>query len=301
MKKYYLITTDHLEDSLWFRDNEDFVTGMNMVAVQASISEVVVLAFILMSNHVHFVVYGTRRDAEEFISRYKGRYSQYYGRKWGVKEFLRRNKAEVDPISENPEDLERAIAYVIMNCVAARICLNPGQYPWGCGNCFFQAKSEGLPGRSRLMSGAGRKQVKDLSKRALSRILHSDVRNLPGDWAFSDEGFILPESYIAVQAVETLFRTPARMDYFLRTSSKAKKRLEDKDDNLPSFKDQVISVAVPDLCQSLFQKKCFEDLLEQEKTEMLRQLRYRFSAGPNQLARVCGISYAEAARLIDSR
>ena len=297
MKKYYLITTDHLEDSLWFRDNEDFVTGMNMVAVQASMSEVVVLAFILMSNHVHFVVYGTRRDAEEFISRYKGRYSQYYGRKWGVKEFLRRNKAEVEPISGNQEDLERAIAYVIMNCVAARICLNPGQYPWGCGNCYFQVKSEGIPGRSSLK----RKQVKDMSKRTLSRILHSDVQKLPGDWAFSDEGFILPESYIDVQAVETLFRTPARMDYFLRTSSKARRRLEDNDDNLPSFKDQVISVAVPDLCLSLFQKKRFEDLLEQEKTEMLRQLRYRFSAGPNQLARVCGISYAEAARLLESR
>ena len=32
---------------------------------------------------------------------------------------------------------------------------------------------------------------------------------------------------------------------------------------------------------------------------MLRQLRFRFSADVNQLARVCGLSYAEAARLLD--
>ena len=61
MKKYYLITTEHLEDKLWFREEEDFVVGMNYVALQALLSpEVLVLAFILMSNHVHFVLYGTR-------------------------------------------------------------------------------------------------------------------------------------------------------------------------------------------------------------------------------------------------
>ena len=33
MRKYYLVTTEHLEESLWFRDEEDFATGMNHVAI----------------------------------------------------------------------------------------------------------------------------------------------------------------------------------------------------------------------------------------------------------------------------
>ena len=45
MKKCYLITTAHLEDGLWFLDDEDFRTGMNYVAIQATRSKVVVLAF----------------------------------------------------------------------------------------------------------------------------------------------------------------------------------------------------------------------------------------------------------------
>ena len=59
MKKIYLLSTDHLEDGLWCRDDEDFRVAMNYVAIQAASSpEVAVLAFILMSNHVHFVLKG---------------------------------------------------------------------------------------------------------------------------------------------------------------------------------------------------------------------------------------------------
>ena len=237
MKKFYLISTDHLENSLWFRDVEDFVVGMNMVAVQASLSEVVVLAFILMSNHVHFVLYGTRKEVEEFIQRYKGRYSQYYCRKWGVKEFLRLNPVDIKELPNNPEVLEKAIAYVLMNCVAANICAHPSQYSWGCGNVFFKTAASGA---------SGCRKVKDLSKRALARLLHSDVDKMPGEWVISDDGYILPESYVAVDQVERIFVTANRMDYFLRSSSKAKKRIEMSEGPLPAFKDQVILAAIPD-------------------------------------------------------
>lgn len=288
MRNFFLISTDHLEDSLWFKDNDDFKVGMNMVAVQASLSDIFILAFILMSNHVHFIVYGTKEEAKEFIKRYKARYSQYYCRKWGVKEFLRLNYADVKLVPDTPDTLERAIAYVLMNCVAAKICSYPTQYPWGCGRCFFNADSI-----------RNCRRVKDFSKRALAKLLHSDVNGLPGEWIISDSGYVLPESYIQVDQVERLFRTPNRLDYFLRTSSKAKKVLEMSEEAMPSFKDQIILSAVPDLCQSLFQKYGFNDLNESERTEVLRQLKYRFSASPNQLSRVCGLTYAETARLLD--
>ena len=55
-KKIWLVSTDHLEEGLWFREEEDFKVGMNYVAVQVSQSGVTILAFILMSNHVHFIL-----------------------------------------------------------------------------------------------------------------------------------------------------------------------------------------------------------------------------------------------------
>lgn len=296
MRKYYLVTTDLLEDALWFRDDDDFATGMNYVAIQAALTpEVMVLVFILMSNHVHFVLYGSRREVEAFANDFKGRYSKYLNKKYGTKEFLRRNSLNIKELPmEETEALERGMAYVQMNCVAANICLYPGQYLWGTGNVFFQADtaSGGVHKYRRLGDLSGRERV---------RLLHSgQALALPADWLLSDTGYVLPESYVDVKHVEGIFRSAKRMQYFLNTSSKARKRLESEEENLPAFRDQVILSAIPDLLQSLFQKKTFDGLTNPEKTEALRQIRFRFSAGVHQAARVCGLTYADAASLLDA-
>ncbi len=312
MRKYYLVTTRHLEDGLWFRDDDDFATGMNYMAIQAAlVPEVVVLAFILMSNHVHFVLSGTRQEVETFVNSFKGRYSHYLSGKYDITEFLRRNKLDIKEISEvEAEALERTIAYVQMNCVAASICLYPGQYPWGTGSTFFQTEWTGMPTGSGAPQSAGsgfrlaankHRLLRDLSGRERIRLMHSRAAlKLPGEWLLSERGFVLPESYVDVNHVESVFRSPKRMQYFLNSSSKARKRLEAEDERLPAFRDQVILSAMPDLLQSLFQKSAFGALTAEEQAETLRQVRFRFGAGMHQAARVCGISYADAARLLDT-
>ena len=288
MRKLWLITTEHLEAGLWFRDEEDFKVGMNYVAIQAYVSKVVVHAFILMSNHLHFVVAAySKKEAEAFIEALKHRYSLYYRRKYGVKEFLRENGVKVEPINTDDEGAEQAIAYVQMNCVAANICSHPSQYSWGTGNLFFN--------RTKPVG----KRLGSFSMRALKRLLHSDIETLPEDWLIGADGYILPQSYVDVTFVETCYRTPKRMNFFLANSSKAKKRLE-ADEHLPAFRDQVIVAALPDLCQSLFGKRSFSELNEDEQKECVRQIRFRFSSHVNQIARVCDLSYEVVARMMDS-
>ncbi len=288
MKEFYLVTTQHLESRLWFLDESDYVTGMNYVAIQVCYSDVLVLAFILMSNHVHFVVYGERREVTLFTNGLKGRYSQYYQKKYGVKEFLRRNKINLRKLGPADETLEKAVAYVLMNSVAANICSHPSQYAWGTGNAFFNGD------KSSSVS------VGELSKRKRSRLFHSEQVDLPPSWKVGEAGFVLPESYIQVQYVENLFRTPKRMNYFLINSSKARRRLDMSRDNRPAFRDQIIMAAIPDLCRSLFQKNNFQDLTLEEKEELMRQLRFRFCADVHQIARVVGLGYEDAAKMLDN-
>ena len=83
------------------------------------------------------------------------------------------------------------------------------------------------------------------------------------------------------------------------TIPKARRRLE-AEENLPAFRDQIILSALPDLSRSLFQKESFSELSVKEKAEFMRQIRFRFSADVNQIARVCGVSYADAAKMMDS-
>lgn len=290
MKKCYLISTEHLEKMLWFRSEEDFKVGMNYVAIQAAANpKVTVLAFVLMSNHVHSVVMGDIEDVLAFVNQFKTRYSKYIQKKYGIKELLRRNKIHVKAVDPYEfESLQRVIAYIQMNPVVANICSHPVQYPWGTGNTFF---NEAVPVAKRLG---------DYSKHALGRLLHSECDSIPPDWRITADGYILPQCYVDVATVEKTFRSPNRMNYFYSSSSKARKRIESSEGNLPSFRDQIIMAAVPDLCRTLFQKGCFEQLVTAERSELLRQLRFRFSADVRQMARVCGLTYAEAARLLDS-
>lgn len=287
MKRFFLITTKHLEEALWFRDDEDFAVGMNHVAIEAFLHKrVVVFVFILMSNHLHLILYGEREDVLFFINDLKSRYSHYYQKKYGVKCLLRDNDVHLEEINLDGEGFEWAAAYVMMNCVHANICAHPSQYPWGSVNTVFQ-----------MQHPSGMK-LGELSGRGLRRFLHSGEDSLPKDWIINECGFILPQNYVPVDKVESRFRTPSRMNYFLSHSSKAKKKVETAE-NIPAFRDQSILVAIPDLIRSLFGKGKFEDLNRDEQTELLRQIRYRFSADITQAARACGITYSEAANLID--
>ena len=219
---------------------------MNFVAIEAAAHpNVNILTFILMSNHVHFLMKAELQDVEKYMHQFKHRYSIYMRKKWGIKKFLKRN-----------------------------ICAHPCQYPWGTGDTFFSPK--------RPMA---LKRIGDLSarERASLRV----------------DGYILPQEYIDVQDVERMLRSASRMNYFLQTSSKARRRLE-AEENLPAFRDQIILSALPDLSRSLFQKESFSELSVKEKAEFMRQIRFRFSADVNQIARVCGVSYADAAKMMDS-
>lgn len=296
-KEFWLVTTEHLEDRLLFMDAEDFRVGMNYVAVQVHKGNIIILVFILMSNHLHFILYCTYEEAEQFINGLKQEYSRYLRRKNGHKEHLRRNGVDIKLVTNDNESLERAIAYVQMNCVAANICGSPWVYPWGTGSCFFNGQTEGVP-ESGGAASSGCKPLSSFSARERYRLIHSKAE-LPGEWLISAEGYILPSSYICKDLVERTFRSPKRMNYFLQSSSKAKIQLESGEQNRPAFKDQVILSALPDMCWSLFRKQRFDELTDEQLLEIMRQVRFRFAANVNQIARVTGMSYEDAAAYLD--
>ena len=285
--EFWLISTAHLEDRLLFKDSEDFKVGMNYVAIQTYKARINMLAFILMSNHAHFVVEGEQSQAEAFINGFKGEFSRYLWKKYGVREFLRRNDVDVRPISFDNEHLGRAIAYVQMNCVAANICAYPVEYTWGTGATFYP------------MSEKNGKSLGSYSARARIKLLRTNKGDLPESWLILDDGYISPASYVNKEYVEAIFRTPKRMNFFLQNSSKAKQRLEMGETCLPAFSDQTIIAALPELCRSLFQKTTTDSLNEDQMVELLRQLRFRFSSNVDQLARITGLTYEKAAEYMD--
>ena len=280
---FWLVSTERLKDGLWFRDEEDFKSGMNLVAVEATVMDVGVMAFVLMSNHVHFLLGGGKDSVINFINRFKTRYSQYFSKKYGIGGLLRKNAVDVREVCVGDESFERAVAYIQMNSVAANICLHPTAYPWGTGDAFF---------RQQAPRGV---RVGDMTARACIRLFHSKVA-LPKDYVVDNRGFIDTSSYVQVKFVESVFRTPNRMDYYLRFSSKARHMHINEG---PSFGDQILVAAIHDLSVSLFRRNGLQELGEAQQAEILKQLKRRFSSDPNQLSRVTGMGYDTVCRLLD--
>ena len=285
-KDCFLISTSHLSDRILFRNNEDFKAAMNIVAIAAFMTGITVLDFVLMSNHVHFVVLGDYETAKRFIETFKLLLGKYLRYSRNLDAMLRGNEVDIRPIPFENESVERAVAYVQMNPVAANICTHPSQYPWGCGSLLFN----GAP-------FSGMRKLSEYSFRNQMQLLHSRVR-LPQNYLFREEGYVAPVSYVPVHYVEALFRTPKRYDYFIKSSSKAKARLEDRPS--PSFSDQSLSSCVQDLCRSLFRKTGIHELSDSELSELLCQIRWRFSADIAQIARVTCTPYDKVAILLDS-
>ncbi len=278
--QFWLISTDHFTDKLWFKEEDDFKMAMNIPPLIATTMAVKILSLILMSNHVHFLVAGSRDDAQIFINRFKKMYSQRFSKKYGSQSLLLKNGTDIRELTLENESLEKGIAYVQMNSVAANISLTPSDYPWGTGNAFF---------RTQRPSGT---LVSEMSSRALIACIHS-TSSLPGNYLIKD-GFVDTASYAAVEFVESLFRTPKRMNYFFHHSSKAKRAQEGV-----SFEDSFVLSALGYLSYNLNGERNISQLSESQQSEVLRQIRYRFSADPNQLARVSGLPYEEVCRLLE--
>ncbi|MBQ9477436.1 MAG: transposase [Bacteroidales bacterium] len=283
--RFFMITTDHLCGRIWFRDGDDFRAAMNYVAIVAVLAGVKIVAFVLMSNHVHFVVAcGDEARARAFIDRFKGKYGLYFWHKYHVQGLLRSNNVDIRPLTAQDEGLERAIAYVQMNPVAAGLCQHASLYPWGSGNVFFNLNPE--KGRA----------VKDCSVRTLRSILHCREK-VPSSFVLRDDGVLLPYSYISVSFVENLFRSSKRYNFFLATSSKARARLEK--DAAPVFLDKNVLAAAIDLCRSLFDRNDLSGLSRKQLVTLLEQLRYRFGSNIEQLVRITGIPYPEMSELLE--
>ena len=68
---YFHCATKGFDHSILFADVREFVAGMNRIGIyQAHLKDVIVIAFCLMDNHVHFILYGTREDCLKWMAMY---------------------------------------------------------------------------------------------------------------------------------------------------------------------------------------------------------------------------------------
>lgn len=273
MKQYYHVCSKGLEKSLVFSCDEDFISGVNDIAICLLKFDVKIVCYCLMSNHFHFILYGEKQECCEFANEYK--------RRCGIR--LRLLKMEVNALGNlqlsineinDAEYLENAIAYVLRNPLAARVNIMPYHYMWSSAGIYFKGDSamEGTP-------------VNDLPERRRNRILKTKLP-LPDHYLVNDKGMILPESFVDPKLTESIFRHPSRLMFALARKVEPDVELKFGIAEQVSYTDAEMKTLVNELISVEFGVYGMSSLTNQQKLRLCSMMRRNYNASVKQICRI---------------
>ena len=205
-ESYFHVCTDGNAIPWMFQDDDDFIAGVNRIGLCVLKTYVDVIAFILMDNHVHFVLYGTSLKCKQFINYYKMLTGKWLHNKYGLKDYLRLLPTEMIPIADE-DSLLNTLAYIDRNSIVAGYKYLPYEYPWGSARYMFRDRA-GCAAKDML------KALGELSHSEQIILLKTKLR-LPGEWLIDARGMIHPISFMDFTNMEKIFRTSSRYAYYM--------------------------------------------------------------------------------------
>ena len=271
-KEYFHVCSEGLNTNLIFRNRREFVIGMNYVAICRHKCKVKILCFCLMSNHFHFVLYGSYSECWKFANEYKRLCGMLVNKQQGIEHVLKDVEIQIKKI-DSKEYLAHAIAYILRNPIAAGFRLMPHQYAWGSGNCYF--REDYTPTGRRLDSFSSRELA--------SKVLMSKTK-LPEDYIINDELMISPLCYVDYKTVEEIFGHPSRLLGQLSAKREAEFELYlgIADRYTPDIEE--LKTSVKELIQVEFEVKSISQLSIEQKIRLCSLMHRNFHASRKQIA-----------------
>ena len=278
MRSCFQINSKKLEKELLFRDEEDYIYGINTLAlILLQFPGVVVYAFTLMSNHIHLLLGGPKEECEACYDVVMHRLSLWLKRKYGLSGVVPYGEGRREVVVvKGLEHFIIEVLYLLRNPLKARICY-PGDYPWSSVWMYF-AKRGQMTGR----------KASTFTVRELRRILKTNMR-VPGNWEITESGMIIPH-FVDWKTVEIAFQNDEAT--FLRRLMEPVEARHNQLSGLPmelKFSDQEIVARVQAICQNELNVKDHRQLSAKELLRLCRTLSMRFGTSAEQLQRVLGV------------
>ena len=285
---YYHCASKGFDHCILFANEREFIAGMNRIALcRAKITDVIVIAFCLMDNHIHFILYGTREACLRWLRLY-----QKLTMMW------QRNHREGAPVDEtweydawqiyDEEDLKRKIAYVFRNPTVAKMGFVPGGYRWCSAWLVFSDAA------SRLQA---RRRVGTLSSYESRRLFETRI-DLPEDWSLLPDGLIWPGDYTETARVEKLFGHPRNFLFYLNQNHEAEINWQMYQDRL-SLPDTDIVMVARGQSEKLFGTQSLASLDIQSRLQLCKLIKKKTGASLKQLARVFHLPLSDLKMIFD--
>ena len=279
IRGYYHICSDGNRVDVLFRNETDFIAAMNRIAVCSLRFKIVILAFVLMHNHFHFVIQAdSEEEARLFINEFKRLTGQYLAHQYGQRSSLVRLPVKIISVPDEAY-LKTLIAYVVKNPTQARLSMF-FTYPWGTGSLFFCESNDPLRGTPAGKNPGGR----------FIREICRTHESIPAHWRISGD-LILPENYVAVNQVEKLFKSTRSYMYFLSLNKDGELEREFGEWNEINLSDTELRAERSRMTREMFGTSSLREISAPDRLKIARQMRRKFLCSKKQIARIVHLPY----------
>ncbi len=276
-ESFYHVCTDGSHLPWMFRDEEDFLKGVNRIGVCSVLTDVKVVSYVLMDNHVHFVLEGSKPACKEFINKYKHLTGKYIYSRYSIVGHLRGLAASLIPIADL-DNLLAVIAYIDRNPIVAGYRLLPTEYPWGTARYLFRGTAP-----------LGVKSIGSMAVIERYSVLGTRVE-LPHHWQVDGQGMLVPTNFWDAAFVESLFKSPARYLYFLSKKLEGDIDATVSDLSRTFIPDKDLRVIVLKMTHQLFDITDTRLLNISQRLVLARKLRYEYASTVKQISRMLNLN-----------
>jgi len=290
---YFHYATEGLKEDILFASTEEFIAGTNRIALclcrLGPDHPVQVICYVLMDNHVHFILYGLEDDCDLFMENYKQTtelWLRHHGKEngpgkcWNIGHWLIADK----------ERLRNTIAYIHRNPTAAGLSCSPSGYRWSSA-CLAFADTDWIRRFGQ--------RVDCISGNARKRLLRSKTE-IPGEWTLLPDGMIWPGNFVRYRIMEKQFGSVQDYQYCLNKRVEEDVNLEMRKTSL-SLPDGEISARCRAMSEQLFGERQMTRLKVQQRLYLARLLKKETGASAKQIARVVHLKLQEIEPILNPR
>lgn len=278
-KGYFHICTKGDEIPWMFRNDYDFIGGINRLGICLLSVKVTPIAYILMDTHVHFLLYGSMPDCKAFINKYKMLTGKWILEKHGITAHLRDLSFSIIEL-KTEEDLMETIVYIDRNSIMAGYAHLPYGYPWGSARFIFNDQKYRQSEQFYKFS-----ECSDRKKRSILSSRHS----VPDHWEFDSKNMINPLCFFCPKNAEHIFKTPIRYLYFLSKKVEGKIDIGLSHGRKSFIPDKELREIAEKISKDLFGNTSLSLLSINRRLVIAKKLRYEYAATHKQISRMVNI------------
>lgn len=268
----------NLSPIIIFRTVEDYLLAISRMASCAYMSYVDIFAFCILSTHFHIILRGDQNGVDNFIKLYKTNLIRLH------RAFYHHSLKLI--ISDTPivgdEHAITALNYTLKNPIHHGITNTAFSYPYSSMGCYFQneiMKGERFPGERHIYKHKTPDELSSMDYRKLFC-----THEVPNSFKIMNDQFLIPESFVAVNLVETIYSS-AR-NFLFQMNKPLKEEEEAFDSKKGLLTGQISDLSACKIMDKYIAPKSYSDIRPEDKPELWNYLKTK------------GINYSQFQRMV---